>query len=150
MQLPDSLYTLLIHSVRCNRPQCGFTFLMSIRLQQMAAYFLEYTPHLIPTSRMIFPTDPGFMKRTWFSNIGAQLESDPSHRRQPTQVLKTEEKVIQMCVSIFGLLSIDCSNFSKTAVILFSVLVCQTSSSSPCTNSTAILFGDLSRSAGWT
>ena len=62
MQLPDSLFMLLIHSVRCNRPQCGFTFLMSIRLQQMAAYFLEYTPHLISTSRMIFPADPGFMK----------------------------------------------------------------------------------------
>ena len=47
MQLLDSLYMLLLHSVKCNRPQCGFTFLMSIRLQQMAAYFLEYTPDLI-------------------------------------------------------------------------------------------------------
>ena len=47
MQLLDSLYMLLLHSVKCNRPQCGFTFLMSIRLQQMAAYFLEYPPRLI-------------------------------------------------------------------------------------------------------
>ena len=47
MQLLDSFYMLLLHSVKCNRPQCGFTFLMSIRLQQMAAYFLEYPPRLI-------------------------------------------------------------------------------------------------------